>query len=213
MADASFLLMDGKGNIYTIQLPEISAGVYGLGRLPVDLATGGGMKVTVQDASGSVSTAQSLEGLGISARALVVDARNHLYDSTDGTSRLDRVNIGYSLLASAARTSTGTGTDQTNYNWSKLIVIVNVTARAAATTLTPSLQVKDSVSGNYFTIWTAAAAINTASGTFSYQFAIGGAAGSHTESVNLALPQMWRLVCTPNDANSLTYSASAQTLR
>ena len=120
-------------------------------------------------------------------------------------------NIEAVLLASAARTATLQSADQVNYNGSGLIVIVNVSSITATPILTPYLQIKDSISGVYFTIWTAAATITTAT-TVAYLFAPGGAAGSYTEAVNLRLARTWRLGVTHADTDSATYSVSAVVL-
>jgi len=115
------------------------------------------------------------------------------------------------LLASAARTAQTDSADQINYNGSGLIVIVDVTVDPAAAAITPKLQIKDSISSNYFTVWSAAAAIN-AVGTYAYLFAPGGAAGSYTEAVNLRVARTWRVRIDPADADSMTYSVSAVVL-
>lgn len=123
-------------------------------------------------------------------------------------------NQAVTILASAARTAAPTITDQVNYGYRAVIVIVSVTASAATPAVTPSLQVKDSISGNYKTIWTAAAALDGTTGTYAYVFALGGAglAGSFVEAVNIPLPQTWRLQMTHADVDSITYSVSAQLL-
>jgi hypothetical protein len=82
--------------------------------------------------------------------------------------------------------------------------------------ITPTLQVKDSVSGNYKTIWTAAAAI-TANGDYVYYFADGipatqPASMAFTEVIPYGLPsRTWRLNVVANNANSVSYSASGTT--
>lgn len=122
-----------------------------------------------------------------------------------------RSNEEVTLLASAARTATLQSADQVNYNGAGLIVIVDFETEVDTVSITPYLQIKDSISGNYFTIWTAAAAIE-AVGTFAYLFAPGGAAGSFTEAVNLRLARTWRFGMTHADADSATYSVSAVVL-
>lgn len=112
------------------------------------------------------------------------------------------------LLASAARTTTTNSADQTNYNWHGLLLTVDVTS-AGTGSITPSIQVKDSISGNYKTIWTAAAALTT-NGTYVYALAPNSAsAASYTEIAQLLIGRTWRLAMTANNANSVTYSASA----
>ena len=71
--------------------------------------------------------------------------------------------------------------DQVNYNGKGLLLHVKVANLAGTPTFTPRLQWKDN-SGNYNTIWTAAAAIN-ANGDKTYQLYPSAAdAASHTES-------------------------------
>jgi len=93
-----------------------------------------------------------------------------------------------------------------------MILVVNVTAQAVATTLTPALQLLDPVSGEAVTIWTAAAAVNTADATIAYLFypsPLADAACLYTEAVDMVVPTKWRAVITHSDANSITYSVAA----
>jgi len=116
------------------------------------------------------------------------------------------------LLASAARTATTNSEPQANNSHRGMILVVNVTARAAATTLTPALQLRDLVSGEYVTIWTAAAAINTGDATVAYLFYPSpntDAASLYTEAVDMVIPTRWRAVMTHGDADSITYSVAA----
>lgn len=121
-----------------------------------------------------------------------------------------RNNEALTVAASAARTAELVSADQVNYNGRGILLIVNVTARAAATTLTPKFQYKDPVSGEYKLAWTAAAAINTADDTFAYLLYPHTipAVAVYTEHVDIVLPRTYRIVVTPNDANSVTYSVA-----
>lgn len=117
------------------------------------------------------------------------------------------------LLASAARTTNTNSADQVNYNWKGLLLTVDVSS-AGTGSITPTIQTKDSISGNYKTIWTAAAAL-VANGTAVYAFYPGSPAlGSltFTELVAAFVGRTWRLGVTHNNANSITYSASADAL-
>lgn len=117
------------------------------------------------------------------------------------------------LLASAARTVT-TSANLTLYNNCAVLIVVDVTARAAATTLTPSLVMGQSGYVANKTIWTAAAAINSASGTFMYVFWPMPTIASPTgfvEVINTPLFRELQVTITPNDANSVTYSVVAYT--
>lgn len=123
----------------------------------------------------------------------------------------ERSNINSTILSSAARTTTTNSADQTNHNGRRLLLVVNVSS-AGTGSITPSIQIKDSISGNYVTTWTAAAAITTTT-TATYYFADGGAGGLFTEVRAAGLSARdWRLVMTHNNANSITYSVSAAVL-
>jgi hypothetical protein len=119
-----------------------------------------------------------------------------------------RNNLAGTVLASAARGSTTNGSDLTSYNGKRLALIVNVSDASAGGSITPSLQVKDSISGSYFTVWTASVAITTAT-TVAYLFGPGESGGSWTEKLAFGVPgRTFRFVFTANNANNLTYSAS-----
>ena len=120
------------------------------------------------------------------------------------------------LLASAARTATTATAAQTNTTGRGLILYVDITARAASTTLTPSLQTKDPVGGEWITIWTAAAALNSSNTTVAYSFypsPSADAANLYTEAVDLLLPRTWRINVVHSDANGVTYSLAACVVR
>ena len=116
------------------------------------------------------------------------------------------------ILASAARIATPTCPGMANTRHRGMILVVNVTARAVATTLTPALQLLDPVSGEAVTIWTAAAAINSANATFTYLFypsPLADAACLYTEALDMVIPTRWQAVVTHSDVNSVTYSVCA----
>jgi len=119
-----------------------------------------------------------------------------------------RTVLALALLTSSARTTTTNSSDQTNYNWHGLLLTVDVTS-AGTGSITPSIQIKDSISVNYKTIWTAAAALTT-NGTYVYTLAVPKPdAASYTEVVGLLVGRTWRLAMVANNANSVTYSVSA----
>lgn len=115
------------------------------------------------------------------------------------------------LLASAARTTDATSEAVTSNRGSKLAIYVDVSVNAGgAGSITPVLQVKDLVSGNWVTIWTAGAAVTTVT-TATYYFAAGAIStgGSWTQLVAFGLPgRTWRVKCTANNANPMTYSVT-----
>ncbi len=122
-----------------------------------------------------------------------------------------RGNQEVTLLASAARTATLQSSDMVNYSHSGLLVFVSVTSITSTPVLTPYLQIKDSISSSYFTIWTASVALESVT-TAAYLFQPGGAGGSYSEAVNLRVGRTWRFGMTHADADSATYSVSAALL-
>lgn len=149
--------------------------------------------------------------------ASIYEIFNTLADLTNGwlkASLPDYINKSVTLLASAARTALANSADQTNVIGRGLIIYVEVTVDDAAASITPSLEIKDSISGDYFTIWTAAAPIAAVS-TVVYAFYPGnvtGADASFTESQNIPIPHTWRFHMAVADTDAITYSVSAQVL-
>jgi hypothetical protein len=122
----------------------------------------------------------------------------------------ERNNEEVTLLASAARTAQTDSTDQVNYNARGVMIILDITVDAASVGLTPSILMKDPVSGKDVTIWTAAAAA-TAVGTDIYLIYPGVLAADFngTEAVSIALPRTWVLRIAVADADEATYSVGA----
>jgi len=142
-----------------------------------------------------------------SASSIVLGAASWSHNFNGTTFERNRgVGTG-TLLASAARTTTTNSSDQTNFNWRGLILTIDISS-AGTGSITPSLQYKDSVSGNYKTVWTAAAAL-TANGTYCYGLYPGELnTATMTEVSNVLLTRTFRIVFTANNANSMTYSSS-----
>ena len=197
---------------------KLAVSLYGngaaAGDTPVDVDTVGNIGVVLRSSNSvsplsliSIDDGQAIPGGG--AVKLLTGSVPMLCSAT-GLDR-QRNNQEIVLLASAARTATLQSADIVNYNGSGLILFLDVSAIDATPTITLSLQIKDSISGNYFTIWTAAAGVSTAVSR-AYLFAPGGAAGSYTEAVNLRLARTWRLNVAHTDADSITYSVSAVVL-
>jgi hypothetical protein len=125
-----------------------------------------------------------------------------------GTAAWDRWanNQDLTLLASAARTATTNTADQTNVNGRGLAIYLAITAASGTGGLTPVIQGKDPVSGNYFTLATMGSAVTT-TGNKSYMFYPGAAsAGSLQNGVQQVLPRTWRVQVTAGDGTSYTYS-------
>lgn len=158
------------------------------------------------------STGGSADGLTTTGTLAVNTNYSRLFNGASWDRQ--RANSNATILPSAARTVTTNSADQTNYNGRRMLLLLNVSAQAGGS-ITPSLQVKDSISGNYMTVWAATAA-QTAVGIYAYYFADGAAAGgggAFTEVRPAGLSSRdWRLVVTHNNASSITYSASAAVL-
>ncbi|MAH46760.1 hypothetical protein CMI37_13105 [Candidatus Pacearchaeota archaeon] len=132
---------------------------------------------------------------------------NSLYNGT--TWNRQRNNEEVTLLASAARSATTTSDDQTNYNAVGVVLMVDVTLDPAAASVTPRIQAIHPVSGDYFNLWVAGAAI-TATGNFLYVLYPGNTDGGQlTDKDTVPIPRQWRLQMTHADADSITYSVGA----
>lgn len=140
-----------------------------------------------------------------SADALVVGGYTYIFNGVQW--ERERANIEQTILASAARTAQADSADLINRNGRAQLLIVDWTVETDTVTLTPTLQYKDPVSGDYVTFWTAAAPL-TDIGTYSYLFQPGGAAGSYTEAVNLRVPRTWRVRMLVGDTDEATYSVA-----
>ena len=112
------------------------------------------------------------------------------------------------VLASALRTATATSDDQNNDGYRGVILILNMSAEDGAITLTPKVQVKDPVSGNYVDLAGAAFAAQTATGTKMLTI-YPGLAETANVSVSDVLPKTWRIVSTMSGSTSMTYSIAA----
>jgi MinD-like ATPase involved in chromosome partitioning or flagellar assembly len=101
-------------------------------------------------------------------------------------------------------TTTQYSADQTNTNYRGCIVVCNVSAINAGT-IAVSVQGKDPISGNYYTLFTGAA-VATAIMTV-YQ--VYPASTASTSSYNGPLPTTWRVMVTAVNAGQVTYTVGA----
>ena len=119
------------------------------------------------------------------------------------------------VLSVASGTTTQTSPDQTNVNFRGAYIIVNVTALTGTSpTLTPKIQGKDPVSGQYFALITATTAIS-ATGTSVYLIYPNAAAGTQgvTQSSGFVLPKSWNVVMTTGGTvTNEAYTVSASYL-
>lgn len=160
-----------------------------------------------------VRSSDGLEGtIGTTADAMVdqntlyVQGKNMVYNGA--TWDRQRGNVESTVLASAARTTTTTSSDQTNYNGRALQVFVNVTAYTAGG-LTPKIQFKDALGGSYVDVLTGAKLVATGLVMLTISPSMAAVANVVAQGHP---PRTWRVVLTPDDATSITYSVGANTL-
>lgn len=112
-------------------------------------------------------------------------------------------NLGITLLASAARTATPINTaDQVNLSWRGAHIIINVSAYTTGT-YTPTIQGKDPVTGNYYTLLAGAALSGT--GTTIMRVYPGLTAAANV-TANDFLPRTWRVTFMGSATPAMTFS-------
>lgn len=113
-------------------------------------------------------------------------------------------NVIGTLFSSAARTSTTSSSDVTNLSYRGVHVIVNTTAYTSGT-WTPTLEGKDPVSGNYYTICTGR--VVSSVGMTVFKVYPGVFAASDGDPVCLDfVPRTWRVTMTGASTPSATFS-------
>jgi hypothetical protein len=118
-------------------------------------------------------------------------------------------NTSRTLLASAARTASVDTADQRNAYHRGVRIHIDATALAATPSVVFTVQGKDSITGDYYTLLASAAI--TATGD-TYLLVYPGATAAANTVANLALPPVWRVSVVAGDADSLTYAVTAELL-
>jgi hypothetical protein len=114
------------------------------------------------------------------------------------------------LLASAARTATTNSGDQPNIRGHRGVeVVINVSAAADTPSVVFTIQGRDPVSGEYYTILASAAVTGTG---VTILRAFPGATAANNTVANFLLPAVWRVLATHADTDSITYSVSGTLL-
>lgn len=113
------------------------------------------------------------------------------------------------LMPSAARTATTNSGDQRNGKHRGVRVHINATAKADTPSVVFTIQGKDNLTGDYYTIL-ASAAVTDVGDTFLLVYP--GVAAAANAAVSQVLPPHWRVLCTAADADSLTYEITAELL-
>ena len=114
------------------------------------------------------------------------------------------------ILASAARTAAVNSDDQTNLGARGLHLVIDVTLDPAAASITPTIQGKDEVSGEYYTLLAGVAI--AAVGTTILKIYPGLTAAANLVASDI-LPRTWRLSMAAADGDSITYSIGATLIK
>lgn len=144
---------------------------------------------------------------------LLMQGQNYVYDEgADRATRLRGV-ASITYLSSAARTATANGADRTNYSLRGLVAIMNVTASSGTGGLSLKIQGKDPISGTYYDLNAAPAAV-IANGIYVYEIypGVGAPTGNVTQRTSGLLPKTYRVAVQHGDATSYTYSLSLSLL-
>lgn len=114
--------------------------------------------------------------------------------------------LNLTLFPSVARTATANSGDLSNGQHRGVHVVIDVTAASATPSVVFTIQGKDPLSGQYYTIL-ASAAVTGISTTVLRVFP--GALAAANTVANDQIPQSWRVLATHGDADSITYSIGA----
>ena len=109
------------------------------------------------------------------------------------------------LINAVATTTTQVSSDQTNNYGRGVIVYLNM-ATVGTGSVTLTIQGKDPVSGTYYTLLAGAAVITNVFNTYTVY---PGAPVITNVSASSPLPKTWRVSIVANNANAVTYTASA----
>ena len=109
----------------------------------------------------------------------------------------------------AGATTTQTGPDIVSDMGARGVrVVLDMTAFGTGS-VTLTIQGKDRGSGKYYTLLAGAAVVSNA--TFTYTVFPGATVAANV-SANDCLPDIWRILCTANNANPTTYTVGWSTL-
>lgn len=113
------------------------------------------------------------------------------------------------LLASAARTATVATADQRNRAHQGVRIHIKATAADATPSVVFTIQGKDDITDDYYTLL-ASAAVTGVSETFLLVYPT--VTASANAAANNVLPASWRVNCVAADADSITYTVTAELL-
>lgn len=156
-------------------------------------------------ATGTVQPVLSAGSQGDAGSALTVLPMAQLVFNGSTYDRL-RSNHEVTVLASAARTASVNSSDLTNYNAAGVVVVIDATAASATPSVVFTIKYKDTLSGKYITLL-ASAAVTGVSTTALVVYP--GVTVAANAAVSHPLPRVWRVEAVAADADSITYSVSA----
>ena len=167
-------------------------------------------QLLVAPAAGSTAmadgTSNTVSGPGDANQARVYSTALG-FDFNNVTWDRRRNNYEETVLASAARTASVDSADLTNYNsLHGIVVTIDVTAASATPSLVFTIQGKSSLGSDYYTILASAAITGT--GTTVLRVFPGATAAANLVA-NDVVPRVWRVSVAAGDADSITYSVSA----
>lgn len=125
-----------------------------------------------------------------------------------GGTNFDRQKANYeaTALASAARTASVNSSDLVNFNHRGVRVVIDVTAIAATPSVVFTITGKCSLSGKYYAILASVPIVGTGTTALTVYPGITPAANVKADE---PLPRIWRVEAVHGDADSITYSVSA----
>lgn len=146
---------------------------------------------------GQPSDALSHTGLyGLTTRSIRQNYNGSTYERARG-------NVGLTALSSAARTASTNSADLTNYNGLGGHFIIDVTSITDTPIITPTIQGKCPVSGEYYDILVGSPISTVGTNVLKVHPGITGLANA---AANDILPRTFRLSVAHTDADSITYS-------
>ena len=193
------------GGVYRATKPTLADGQRG----DLQLGTRGSLNVQIlsADATTQATVGTPSDGLTNTLPSLAVLNLPELFNGTSWDRYRNNTDI--TLLASAARTATTASSDLTNYNGTGVHVVIDVTAASATPSVVCTIQGKDALSSQYYTILASAAITGT--GTTVLRVFPAATAAANTVA-NDIIPRTWRLNCVHADGDSITYSIGASVI-
>lgn len=178
---------------------------------PILTGTDGKVAIRLSDSFGNgIGQATPGDTLGgTSTTALAVTNFATLFDGTNYFRA--RGNESVALLTSAARTATATSADLINYNGRSIIDIILDMTVVGTGSVTVTINGKDPASGKYYLLLSGAAVITNVTNVYTLNPQLATAVAN--VSAQKAIPRIFQIVVTANNANTATYSVGYNIMR